>query len=152
MLKSLKIALALGLTAGGFGATAATAAPIQTWYGTYIWEEPLGRMGGSSPTDSIALYRTYRLLLGPAAGSTGCIVTGSGFQLNDQFKCTATPQEESVIIKFYHFGSNATARYPSGTPMFTMTRTNSGLVTQLQALQPTSRTTPFRGRLFRPTR
>lgn len=79
------------------------------------------------------------------------MLTGEGYQLNVQMQCTATPQGKSVIIKFYKFGANAPGRYAMAAPLFTMSRTESGIVTRLQALQPSSTATPHTGHLFRRT-
>lgn len=146
----LKTILALGLASLSLtAAPSANAAPLSTWYGTFQWEESLGRIGGSTPAEGAAAFVTYTLSLGPNAGSTGCQLKGEGFQTYEQMQCTATPQGEAVIIKFYKFGATARGRYAMGAPLFTINRTEGGLITRLQALQPSSRATPNVGRLFR---
>jgi hypothetical protein len=154
MLNRIKSTVALGLALAALAPiTPAAAKPLPEWYGRYVWEEPLGRVGGSSPTDSIAIFVTYTLALGPGNGSTSCLLRGEGYQTNRQMQCTATPQGNSVIIKFYKFGPDnmGGGGYALGAPLFTMTRAGGGIVTQLQALSPSSDATPRRGRLFRPT-
>lgn len=152
MMKSFKAALALGLSLTGMvGATGASAEPLPTWYGRYVWEESLGRIGGSTPSEGVAAFVTYTLALGPGNGATGCRISIEGFQRYETMKCTATPQMNQLIIKFYRFDADNTARggrYALGTQLFTMTRTGNGLTTRLQAMGPSSDTTPRTGRLF----
>jgi hypothetical protein len=150
MLTSFKTAIALGLAAATLATpNVASAAPLGTWYGTYVWEESLGRIGGSTPAEGAAAFVTRTLSLGPSAGDTGCTVNAEGYQTYEQMKCTATPEGESVIIKFYKFGANAPGRYRVGAPLFTMTRTGSGLMTRLQGMRPSSDASPSSGMLFR---
>lgn len=152
MMKFFKAAFALGLSVTGVvGATSASAEPLPTWYGRYVWEEPLGRIGGSSPSESVAAFVTYTLSLGPSAGATGCRVTIEGYQRYETIKCTATPQMNQLIIKFYRFDADTVSRagrYALGTPLFTMTRTGAGLTTRLQAMGASGESTPRIGRLF----
>ena len=150
MFRSFATAATLGLaTLAAVAPTGASAAPLATWHGRYVWEENLGRIGGSTPSEGIVAFTTYTLALGPGNGPTQCSLRGEGFQLNEQMQCTATPQGKSVIIKFYKFAANGRGRYRMAAPLFTMTRTGSGIVTRLQALQPSSAATPHSGRLFR---
>lgn len=147
----VKNALLLGLAAAAVTApVGASAAPLQTWYGRYVWQENLGRIGGNGPRDGVVAFTTYTLRLGPNAGPTGCLLTGEGYQLDERLKCTATPEIDSVVIKF--FTLRGPYVYPQGAKLFTMTRTNRGIVTRLQALHPNSDATPIVGRLFRPLR
>lgn len=151
MICTLKNAALLALaTAAAALPTVAAAAPLPTWYGSYVWEENVGRHGGDAPGEGIVAFRTYTLRLGPSAGATGCLLTGEGFQLYERLQCTATPEMDSVVIKYYNF-RNA-GPYAMGAPLFRMTRTNHGLVTRLQALRPGSDLTRTTGRLFRPAR
>lgn len=146
----LKSAAAIGLAlVAPLAAVPAVAAPLSTWYGTFVWEEALGRVGGPAREDSVAIFVTHTLTLGAAAGSTGCLLRAEGYQTDEQIKCTATPEGESVIIKYYAFRPNPRYRYPSGTPLFRIARTERGLVTRLQAYRPTSDASPATGRLFR---
>jgi len=124
----------------------ASAAPLPTWYGTWVWEEALGRDGGG---DGMAIFVTHTLTLGPAAGATGCRLTARGYQTDEQLKCTATPEMESVVVKLYKFRPADPGRGPSGTRLFRMTRAESGVVTRLETYGPTSDTGPTSGRLFR---
>lgn len=151
MFNTLKSAVALGLTAtAAMLPVAASAAPLPTWYGSYVWEEPLGRVGGESRADSVAVFTTYRLSLQPAVRDTGCTVRIEGYQRYEQFKCTATPEGEKLIIKMFKLRPSDPGRAPLGTPMFTLIRTaGGGLVTQLQALTPSGDNTPSGGRFFR---
>lgn len=151
MLNRVKSTVALGLTLAALApVTPAAARPLPEWQGRYRWEEPLGRTGGSSPADSLGIFVTYTLALGPGNGSTRCLLRGTGYQTNREIRCTATPQSNAVVIKFYKFGpDNIGGRYALGTPLFTMTRARAGIVTQLQALNPSSDRTPRRGRLFK---
>ncbi len=148
MLKSLKTIIAVGLAASTAIPMAASAAPLSTWYGRYVWEEPLGRVGGPARADSVAIFVTYTLNLAPSSTGTGCTVNIEGYQRFEQLKCTATPEGEKVIIKLYKFRPGDSGRYPSGTPLFTMMRTEGGIMTQLQALDPSSDNSPRSGRLF----
>lgn len=149
MFKSIKTAIALSLaTAAVAIPTASSAAPLPTWYGSYVWEESLGRIGGEG-RDGIAAFTTYRLTLGPATRDTGCMVNIEGYQRYEQLKCTATPELDKLIIKLYKFRNSDQGRYPSGTPLFTLIRTENGIMTQLQAMDPSSDNTPRAGRLFR---
>ena len=147
MLKLFKTAAALAI--GAAAITSAHAAPLPGWYGHYVWEEEIGRIGGSTPAEGVTAFITYTLALGPGNGATGCMVHAEGYQTYEQLKCTATPQMDSLIIKYYKFGPNAPGRYAMGAPLFTMTRTPHGLITRLQALRPAVRSTPQTGRLFR---
>lgn len=149
MFKTIKTALALTFaTAAVAIPTVSSAAPLSTWYGTFVWEESLGRIGGDTPQDGIAAFTTYRLTIRPAARDAGCIVNIEGYQRYEQLKCTATPEGEKVIVKLYKFRDSDQGRYPSGTPLFTLIRTENGIMTQLQALDPSSDRTPRAGRLF----
>lgn len=126
------------------------AAQVAGWNGRYVWEEDVGRHGGTTPSDSIAAFITYTLSIGPGNGPTGCQLTGQGFQTNRRIQCTVTPRANSITVKFYKFGAdNVGGRYPSGQPLFTLTRTPSGVVTSLNGLGASNRTTPRSGKLFR---
>lgn len=148
MFKSLTTAVTAGLTALAL-APAAEAAPLATWHGRYVWQESLGRIGGDTPAQGVAAFVTTTLVLGPSAGATGCMVSAEGYQTYERMQCTATPEMNALVIKFYKFGPDASGRYTLGTPLFTMTRTPGGLVTRLQAMSPSSNATPRAGRLFR---
>lgn len=152
MMKSFKAAFALGLVVSSVvGTTGVSAEPLPTWYGRYVWEESLGRIGGSTPSEGVVAFVTYTLALGPNAGATGCRVSIEGFQRYETMKCTATPQMNQLIIKFYRFDADNTARggrYALGTELFTMTRTVNGLTTRLQAMGASSDASPRTGRLF----
>jgi hypothetical protein len=147
MLKSIITTAALAATLAPLAATPARAQGLASWRGTYVWEESLGRIGGNG-SDGFAAFVTRTLTLGPAAGSTGCRLNSEGFQTYEQIKCTATPEPGSVIIKLYKFRPSDPGRGPSGTRLFRMTRTGSGIVTTLEAMTPASDATPTRGRLF----
>ncbi|QNE32356.1 hypothetical protein F1C10_10635 [Sphingomonas sp. NBWT7] len=137
----------LGIT-GALAALPASAAPLPTWYGTYVWEESLGRVGGEG-RDGVAIFVTRTLTLGPSAGSTGCRLSAEGYQTFEELKCTATPEMESVIIKLYKFRPTDAGRGPSGTRLFRIVRTENGLMTRLESYDATSDATPRSGRLFR---
>lgn len=149
MLKSIitTAALATALFAP-VAATPAAAQSLPTWYGSYVWEEALGRIGGEG-ADGVAIFVTHRLTLGPAAGNTGCRLDAEGYQTDLHVKCTATPEPGQVVIKLYKFRPTGPGRGPSGTRMFRMVRTNTGLTTRLEAYGPTSDMNPRVGRLFR---
>ncbi|HXH16422.1 MAG TPA: DUF5991 domain-containing protein [Sphingomonas sp.] len=147
MLKSMKTVVALGIAT--FVAVApASAAPLSGWYGKFVWEEALGRTGGQG-SDGIAIFVTHSLTLGPAAGPTGCRLDAEGFQTDRHWKCTATPELGSVIIKLYKLRPTDPGRGVSGARLFRMTPGANGLVTRLEGYDPTSDTTPRSGRLFR---
>jgi len=142
--------IALTLTAAAVTLPAAASAQVAGWTGRYVWEEEVGRHGGTTPSDSIAAFITYTLAIGPGNGSTGCTLTGQGFQTNRRIQCTVTPRANSIIVKFYKFGTgNIGGRYPSGAQLFTLTRTRNGIVTSLHGLGASNRTTPHSGVLFR---
>ncbi|MDV3458055.1 DUF5991 domain-containing protein [Sphingomonas sp. HF-S4] len=125
-------------------------AQVAGWNGRYVWEEDVGRHGGTTPSDSVVAFITYTLSIGPGNGPTGCLLTGQGFQTNRRIQCTVTPRGNAITVKFYKFGAdNVGGRYPSGQPLFTLTRTPRGIVTSLNGLGASSRTTPHRGMLFR---
>lgn len=122
---------------------------LSAWHGRYVWEESLGRTGGSSPSEGVASFVTYTLSIGPDQGPTGCTLDASGFQTNTRMQCTATPTGPSVVVKFYRFGpDDVRGRHATGDRLLTLTREGSGLVTQLEGLQPASDRTARRGRLF----
>jgi hypothetical protein len=136
-------------------ATAVLAAPspadaqsIATWYGRYVWEEPLGRVGGPG-RDGVAIFVTRTLTLGAAAGPTGCLLKSEGYQTFETMRCTATPAQGTLTIKFYRTVEGRFVRHRLGETLFTMQRTPRGLTTSLRALRPTSDRTPGYGRLFR---
>jgi hypothetical protein len=143
----------IALTLAAAAAILPTDAPAQVagWYGRYVWEEDVGRRGGSDPRSSIAAFITYRLHVGPSAGPTGCRLEGQGLQTNKRIQCTVTPQGRSAIVKFYGYDRDNMFEdgYRLGQTLFTLTRGPSGITTSLQALQPSNRTTPRNGTLFR---
>lgn len=142
-----KAAAVIGLAAA---TTAPATAQVAGWNGRYVWEESLGRIGGSNPRESVATFITYTLSLGAGNGSTGCMVRAEGYQTNLRLQCTATPQGKALIVKFYRFAAPAGGyQYRMGAPLFTLTRTRTGIVTRLQALGPASDASPRSGRLFR---
>jgi hypothetical protein len=149
MLKSILTTAALASAFAAIATSPASAQGLATWHGTYVWEEPLGRVGGDRG-DAVAVFVTHTLTLGPSAGATGCRLDAEGFQTDTHVKCTATPEPGSVIIKLYKFRPTDPGRGPSGTRLFRMTRTNTGLATRLEAYGPTSDMGPRSGRLFRP--
>lgn len=126
-------------------------AQVATWQGRYIWEEDVGRYGGPDKRDSVVAFITYTLHIGPSAGATGCSLEGQGFQTNKRIRCTVTPQGRSAIVKFYGYGPDNMfdSGYRRGQPLFTLTRGPRGIVTTLQGLKASSRTTPRSGTLFR---
>ncbi|WP_076999004.1 DUF5991 domain-containing protein [Variovorax sp. KK3] len=131
-------------------AGAAQAPPLSAWHGRYVWEEALGRVGGSSPTDSVAIFITYTLSLGPGNGSTGCTLDAEGYQTNERMLCTATPSGPSLVVKFYKFGpDNVRGRHTTGERLLTLTRDGGGIATQLEGLKPASDASARKGRLFR---
>lgn len=148
MFRSFTAAVTAGLATLAL-APVAEAAPLATWHGRYVWEESLGRIGGDTPADGLAAFVTTTLVLGPSAGPTQCRINAEGYQTYKQMQCTATPEMNALVIKFYKFNADSTGRYTLGTPLFRMTRTPGGLVTRLQAMQPSSDATPRSGRLFR---
>jgi uncharacterized protein DUF5991 len=145
MYRLLKAAAAIGLAT----AIPAASAQVSSWYGRYVWEESLGRIGGSSPAEGVASFVTYSLSLRAGNGSTGCMLTAQGFQTDRRIQCTATPQGTGLIVKFYKSASPAGDGYRIGTALFTLSRTSAGIVTRLQALGPASDASPRSGRLFR---
>lgn len=77
------------------------------------------------------------------------MLTAEGFQADSRIQCTATPQGQALIIKFYKSASASSDRYRIGAALFTLSRTRSGIVTRLQALSPAIDHSPRSGRLFR---
>lgn len=146
MLKSIMSSAAL-CTVALMSAAPASAAPLSEWYGKFVWEEPLGRIGGDG-ADGVAIFVNHTLTLGPSAGSTGCRLDAEGYQTDRHWKCTATPEMGSVIIKLFKFRPTDPGRGPSGTRLFRITRGENGLVTRLEAYGPTSDMSPRSGRLF----
>lgn len=135
-------------------ASAADPTPVSglpAWHGRYVWEESLGRIGGSLPSEGAAAFVTHTLTLRAANGTTRCVLEAQGFQTNTRIQCTATPQGVSVIIKFYKFGpDNVGGRYTLGERLFTLTRDGGGgLTTQLEGLTPSSDATVRKGRFFK---
>lgn len=143
--------MALTLAAAAAVLPAAAPAQVAGWNGRYVWEEDVGRHGGTDPRNSIVAFITYRLQVGPGAGPTGCRLDGQGFQTNKRIRCTVTPQGSSAIVKFYGFGPDNMFDdgYRRGQALFTLTRAPRGLTTTLQALKPSNRTTMRSGTLFR---
>lgn len=144
------LATAIGLA---LVATAATPASAQVagWNGRYVWEENVGRHGGSSPDDSIVAFITYTLSIGPGNGPTGCTLNGQGFQTNKRIRCTVTPERGSIVVKFHGYGADNMfdSGYRRGQALFTLNRSPRGIATQLQALTASSDATPRAGNLFR---
>lgn len=98
---------------------AASAEPLSTWFGSYSYQD-------QTPDGALI---AYHLEIGP----DGCVVTGRGPGIRESAKCTTTPEGGSAIIKFYNFQGD-TARYRNGERLFTLTRTNTGIVTRWQAM------------------
>lgn len=143
------VMIGLGMVALSVAAPAG-AARLADWYGRYVWEESLGRIGGATPAEGVAAFVTHTLTLGRSGGSTGCMLNAEGFQTDEHIRCTATPQGNALVVKFYGLAAQSRgATYRRGTPLFTLMRTPAGLVTRLQASGPTSDAGPRRGRLFR---
>lgn len=127
----------------------AHAASTPGWDGTYIWEDPLGRVGGSNAAEGVAVFVTYTLTIGLGTGETGCWLTIEGYQTDQEIACTAVAQGTSLVVKFDSLVNSARpARYPAGAALLTLTR-GGALVTQLQALKD-SRNVARKGLLFRP--
>jgi hypothetical protein len=142
----------IGLIIAAAAATLAPHAAAQTagWNGRYVWEEAVGRHGGSTPSDSVAAFITYTLAIGPGNGPTGCLLSGQGLQTNRRIQCTVTPRANAITIKFYKFGTgNVGGRYPSGAALLTLSRTRGGITTTLHGLGPSGNATPRNGQLFR---
>jgi hypothetical protein len=121
------------------------------WNGRYVWEENVGRHGGTTPTDGITAFITYTLTIGPLAGPTGCMLHGEGYQTNRQIQCTAIPRGTMVAVKFRRFGAENFPgdNWSPGQTLFTLNRGKRGITTSLQALTPSNRATPRSGTLFR---
>ncbi len=146
MLKTITSLAALG-AAALLAAAPASAAPLSGWYGKFVWEEALGRIGGEG-RDGVAIFVTHTLTLGPAAGPTGCRLDAEGYQTDRHWKCTATPEMGTVIIKLFKLRPTDPGRGVSGTRLFRITRGENGLVTRLESYDATSDTSPRSGRLF----
>lgn len=147
MLKSIVSAAALGAVALT-SAAPASAAPLSEWYGKFVWEEALGRIGGEG-ADGVAIFVTHTLTLGPSAGPSGCRLDAEGYQTDRHWKCTATPEMGTVIIKLFKLRPTDPGRGVSGTRLFRITRGENGLVTRMEDYGPTSDMSPRSGRLFR---
>ncbi len=147
---STKALIGLSLAAAATLAVPASA-QLAGWNGRYVWEEGVGRQGGSDPRDSVAAFITYTLSIGPGNGPTRCTLNGQGFQTNKRIRCTATPQQGGIVVKFYGYGADNMFDdgYRPGQPLFTLTRTPRGIVTRLQGLRASSDATSRTGRLFR---
>ncbi|RZL63506.1 MAG: hypothetical protein EOP81_12300 [Variovorax sp.] len=130
---------------------APAATSLAAWNGRYVWEESLGRIGGSTPAEGAAAFVTYTLAMGPGNGATGCTLKAQGFQTNMQMQCTATPQGSAVVVKFYKFGQdNGRGRHTMGERLLTLRPDASGgITTNLEGLKPASDATARNGRLFR---
>jgi hypothetical protein len=146
MLKSIKTAAVL--CAATMLAAAPASAALSEWYGKFVWEEALGRIGGEG-RDGVAIFVTHTLTLGPSAGPTGCRIDAEGYQTDRHWKCTATPEMGSVIIKLFKLRPNDPGRWVSGTRLFKIKRGENGLVTRLESYTPTSDATQRSERLFR---
>lgn len=146
MLKSIVSAAALGVVAL-MSVAPASAAPLSGWYGKFVWEEPLGRIGGEG-ADGVAIFVTHTLTLGPSAGPTGCRLDAEGYQTDRHWKCTATPEMGTVIIKLFKLRPTDPGRGVSGTRLFRIARGENGLTTRLEAYDATSDMSPRSGRLF----
>lgn len=149
--------LAVAAAPSGSGAAAARPAsstePSSAWHGRYVWEESLGRIGGSTPSEGVAAFINHTLVLGPSAGATSCALNGDGYQTHRRIICTATPEGQSLVIKFYKFGAeNALGRHQVGERLFTLTRGPEGLMTRLEGLGRAVDNMPRSGMLFRLTR
>lgn len=126
------------------------AASTPGWDGAYVWEDALGRVGGSNAAESAAMFVTYTLMIGLGTGETGCWLSIEGFQTDQEIACTAMAQGTSLVVRFEHAADSARpARYAKGAALLTLTRGGGALVTQLQALKD-SRNVARRGLLFRP--
>lgn len=147
MLKAIKTAAVL-CAATLMTAVPASAAPLSGWYGKFVWEEALGRIGGEG-RDGVAIFVTHTLTLGPSAGSSGCRLDAEGYQTDRHWKCTATPEMGSVIIKLFKLRPTDPGQGLSGTRLFKITRGESGLVTRLESYTPTSGATHSSEHLFR---
>lgn len=149
--------LALASAPSGAGAAAArpvsSTAPSSAWHGRYVWEESVGRIGGSAPSEGVAAFIEHTLVLGPSAGATSCALNGDGYQTHRRIICTATPEGQSLAIKFYKFApGNALGRHQVGERLFTLTRGPEGLTTRLEGLGRAVDNMPRSGVLFRSTR
>ncbi|MET3494625.1 DUF5991 domain-containing protein [Variovorax boronicumulans] len=142
-------AVGAGTAASANAGRALPSAPLAAWNGRYVWEESLGRIGGSSPSEGAAAFVTHTLSLGPGNGATGCTLNAEGFQTNMRMLCTATPSGTSVVVKFYKFGpDNVRGQRTTGERLLTLTREPGGIVTQLEGLRPSSDAAPRKGRFF----
>ncbi len=132
---------------------ASAGTPSSAWHGRYVWEESLGRIGGATPSEGMAAFINHSLVLGPSAGATGCVLNGDGYQTHRRIICTATPEGQSLVIKFYKFApDNALGRYQVGQRLFTLTRGPEGVMTRLEGLGRAADHMPRSGMFFRLTR
>lgn len=137
------------LAAAAAIALAAPAHAVSTpgWDGVYVWEDALGRIGGSTAAESPAAFVTYTLTIGLGTGETGCWLSAQGFQKDNEIACVPDVQGNSLVIRFDH--AEKGARYTNGAALMTLTRSSGALITQLQALRD-SRNIARKGLLFRP--
>lgn len=127
----------------------AHAASTPGWDGAYVWEDPLGRIGGANAEEGVAAFVTYTLMIGIGTGETGCWLSIEGYQTDAEIACTATAQGTSLVVRFDHAVNGVRpGRYAQGVALLTLTR-GGALVTQLQALKD-SRNVARKGLLFRP--
>ena len=130
MFKSIKTKTVLALATAGLAVTAAGAQGIGQWYGTFQYEHEIGPTGANG--DGPVAFRTYTLRLAPPTRGTGCTVTVTGYQIDQQLQCTATPQMGSLIVKYFNLRPRAP--YYNGQPLLTLTRSENGIVTHWQAI------------------
>ena len=121
----MKRVLAAALSAAFLSTAALAASP---WDGTYTFEQPLGPGSGG-----MQLFVTHTLIIG---GPKGCTIVAQGYQTNEELRCKATPNGDTLDVAFVSHGDGKPVNvhnvkiYEPNQKLFTLSRKGNAVATR----------------------
>ncbi len=126
-MKSVIVALAVGLALGLGLAAGPVVFAAQPWDGTYVYEQALGPGAGGTQN-----FVTHTLTV---SGPDGCRLVAQGFQTDETIRCKAMPDGDRLLVSFVSFGTGKVENkygvklYSPGQPLFAIAQAPNGLRT-----------------------
>jgi hypothetical protein len=118
------------------------------WSGTYVFDADLGR---DAVGRGNAIGVEHRLIIG---GRDGCRLMATGFQSDEDIRCTARAGRDGLRVAFKSHGDGSVrnrygvAQYRPGAVLFTLSRAGRGIVTTWGSYRPDGAVKPS-GAYFR---